>query len=339
MIGLHSALAALLIGFGVPAARGGFPVGRATPVLGAHMIIGNEGDLEALQASIPKLAEAGLNKIVLEIGFNYQFKSRPEMFSESGVTFAGARKFSAVCKQYKVSVVPEIDCLGHQSWAADTGALLKVHPELDETPGQYPGNKGIYCRSWCPLHPELGSIVYPLIDELIEAFEAKEFHCGMDEVFIIGSQFCTRCAGKNPAELFAKQVNSLHDHLKKKHIGMMIWADRLLDGKATGYGEWEAAINGTEAALDMIPKDIVLCDWHYEKRPDHPSLKLFVDHGFAVWPCTWRDATAAASFSKEAKGMKSPKVAGVLVSTWGAVRANALATWPPLAAAFGPWMP
>lgn len=34
-----------------------------------------------------------------------------------------------------------------RSWAKSTGALLRAHPEFDETPGKYPQNEGIYCRS------------------------------------------------------------------------------------------------------------------------------------------------------------------------------------------------
>ena len=47
---------------------------------------------------------------------------------------------------------------------------------------------------------------------------------------------------------------------------MLMWGDRLLDGKKMRYGKWEAAANGTAPAIDRIPKDIILCDWHYEIR-------------------------------------------------------------------------
>ena len=56
--------------------------------------------------------------------------------------------------------------------------LLRAHPELDETPGKYPGNAGIYCRSYCPLHPKVHEIVFDLIDELVEATGADAFHAG-----------------------------------------------------------------------------------------------------------------------------------------------------------------
>jgi hypothetical protein len=37
---------------------------------------------------------------------------------------------------------------------------LRAHPEFDETPGKYPSNEGIYCRSYCPLHPQVHDVVF-----------------------------------------------------------------------------------------------------------------------------------------------------------------------------------
>lgn len=307
------------------------------PWRGLHMMIGSEADLDALGAVVPGLAKDGLNVLVVEVDYNYQFKSRPEMAKPDGVTFAGARALAKTCKSYGIQVIPQINCLGHQSWAQDTDTLLRVHPELDETPGRYPNNQGIYCRSWCPLNPELPSVILPLVDELIDAFQAKAFHVGMDEVFIIGDDACPLCHGKSKAELFAYQVKMFHDHFRKKRIQMLMWSDRFLDGKATGYGEWEASENGTDKAIDLVPKDIIMCDWHYDKRDDYPSIKIFADHGFRVWPSTWKDPAAATAFSSEGRNSNDSHVVGVLCTTWGEVTAEQLPTWPALLAAFAPW--
>lgn len=37
----------------------------------------------------------------------------------------------------------------------------------------------------------------------------------------------------------------------------MIWGDRLIDGKTTGIGAWEASMNNTYRAIDLIPKDVL----------------------------------------------------------------------------------
>lgn len=40
-----------------------------------------------------------------------------------------------VCKKHNIRLIPQINMLGHQSWASKTGKLLAVYPQFDETPG------------------------------------------------------------------------------------------------------------------------------------------------------------------------------------------------------------
>jgi hypothetical protein len=72
---------------------------------------------------------------------------------------------------------------------------------------------------------------------------------------------------------------------------MWIWGDRFLDGKATGLGKWEASENGTQTSIDHVPKDIVICDWHYDAAPETPQL--FARKGFDVVACPWRKPAVA----------------------------------------------
>ena len=113
----------------------------------------------------------------------------------------------------------------------------------------------------------------------------------MDEVFIVAHESCPRCKGKDPAELFAKSVNDLHQHIvDKRKITMLMWADRLLDDKKFGYGKWEASANGTAGAIDRIPKDIIQCDWHYETRPKGYAVsRVSSEKGFPILPSTWHN--------------------------------------------------
>ena len=312
---------------------------KANPVWrGVHLGVGSDADLVTLENQVPRLAAAGVNVIVVEVDYSFQFWRRPEMCDKTGISKRAATKFARTCRANGIRPIPQINCLGHQSWEGTTDALLRIHPEFDETPDRYPQDKGIYCRSWCPQNPDVYKVVFDLIDDLADAFQADAFHVGMDEVFLIGSEFCPRCNGKDTATLFAKAVNALHAHIVgTRKLEMFMWGDRLLDGKATGYGEWEASENGTFRAIDMIPKDIVMCDWHYDKRPDYPSLKTFVDKGFRVWPSGWKDAGATAAFAQEAKAMTSKLVIGHLCTTWGEVKTEDLPTWAPLLAAMKIW--
>lgn len=300
------------------------------PWMGVHVGIGSGKDVDKLRQSIPALGKMGVNALVIEIDYAFQFRSHPELNRPGNVTFDQARGLADLCRQNGIRPIPSLNCLGHQSWSKHTGALLTAHPELDETPGKYPDNKGIYCRSWCPLNPQINTIVFQLIDDLIEAFNADAFHVGMDEVFIIGSDDCPRCKGHDPAELFATQVNALRDHLvRDKKVEMLIWADRLLDAKALGYSKWEASTNGTAPALDKIPHDIILCDWHYERQPTYKSIPLLLSKGFRLWPCGWHDVDAATALMNASIAEHNPRMLGYLSTTWGKAPLDQLADFAP----------
>ena len=305
---------------------------------GVHLLLGNEAQAAALQEQLPKLASSGVNVLVLETDYNFEFKSHPELSTPGGVTQARAHELAAEARRLGIRLIPDINCLGHQSWSKTTLALLKHYPEFDETPGQYPNNTNIYCRSWCPQNPDVNKVVFALVDELVNAFEADAFHVGMDEVFLIASEHCPRCRGGDPAKLFAKAVNDFHHHIvAERKWEMFMWADRLLDAKTMGYGEWESARNGTAGAVDLIPKDIVLCDWHYELRTNYLSVPFLVKKGFRVWPAGWKSLPAAQAFSEFSREQKSRLVVGYLCTTWGAVRIPALAEWPPLVDVMKEW--
>jgi hypothetical protein len=116
-----------------------------------------------------------------------------------------------------------------------------------------------------------------------------------------------------------------------------MWADRLLDAKALGYSKWEASDDGTWKAVDMIPKDIILCDWHYEKQAAYPSVKFLAQKGFRVWPSSWKSLEAAKDLSEYSLAQNNRRVMGMLCTTWDSVKIKDLAEWPPLKDAMAEW--
>ncbi|HZP82348.1 MAG TPA: family 20 glycosylhydrolase [Chthonomonadaceae bacterium] len=288
---------------------------------GMHLLVNSRADLPNLETLITEyLPQLRLNQLILEINYHFQYRSHPEITEGDALTRDDCRHLKELADKHFVRLIPMINCLGHQSWAEHTAQLLKSHPEFDETPDYPADNKGIYCRSWCPSHPDINKVVFALIDELVDAFDAKAFHVGMDEVFILGQ--CPRCKGTENARLFAKAVNDLHGHIVgARKLQMLMWGDRFLDGDATKYGEWEASKNGTAAAIDLVPKDIILCDWHYETSyggapATYPSVRLFQDKGFRVWPSGWRTEENVRMLTGCALQNQSDRMVGYLATTW-----------------------
>ncbi|TCC93185.1 family 20 glycosylhydrolase [Pedobacter hiemivivus] len=251
-----------------------------------------------------ELASRKVNTLVLRVDFNYQFKSRSELSEIGALSKKDVQKIVEVCKKHGIRVIPQINLLGHQSWANKTGNLLKIYPEFDETPHvkipekyEWPNADGLYCKSYCPLHPDVHKVVFAMVDEICDVFEADAFHAGMDEVFYIGDDKCPRCSGRDKAELFANEVNKISNHLSLKKRQLWIWGDRLLDGKVTGLGAWEASMNNTHRAVDLIDKGVMICDWHYE-RPDQTAV-YFAMKGLSVITCPWRKPDNAVAQAKD----------------------------------------
>ena len=249
-----------------------------------------------------ELAPRKVNTLVLRIDFNYQYKSHPELRDSAALSKGEVKKILEACKKNNIDVVPQINLLGHQSWAAKNNKLLAVYPDFDETPWvkmpapadyKWPNADNLYCRSYCPLHPGVHKVVFDLVDEIMDVFEAHAFHAGMDEVFYLGEDKCPRCAGRDKAVLFANEVQLIRDHLAEQGRELWIWGDRLLDGRATGIGEWAASYNDTYRAVDMIPRDVVICDWQYDR--DNQTAVYFALKGFRVITCTWNHPQVAVS--------------------------------------------
>jgi len=264
------------------------------------------------------LAPMGINVLILEVNYGFEFKSHPELECR-GLSREQARELAQVCRKHGVRLIPLFNCLGHQSWAANTAALLKKYPQFDETPHVPADNKGIYCREWCPSHPEVNRVVFGLLDELVEAFDADAVHVGMDEVFLIGDAKCPRCHGKDPGELLAKVVNELHGHLvKEKDVEMLMWGDRLLDAGKLSYGKWEASATGSHRAIGRVPKDVILCDWHYGLRKEYPSVQFLQEQGFRVLPATWKTPEAGVALIRASRQNATDKMLGILFTGWSA---------------------
>ena len=299
------------------------------PVRGLCIAAPKPAEVNAFSSFISKeLAPRKVNTLILRVDWNYQYKTHPELSDSVALSAADVKKLVATCRHHNIRLIPQINLLGHQSWHETVFSLLRVYPQFDETPHvkmpvkfEWPNDDGLYCKSYCPLHPDVHQLVFALMDEICDAFETDAFHAGLDEVFYLGDDKCPRCQGRDKAELFAGEVRKLRDHLATKNRQLWMWGDRLLDGKTTGYGMWEASYNNTHRAIDMIPKDVMICDWHYE-RPDKSAV-YFAMKGLSVVTCPWRTPSIAVQqvddmigFRQDATKQMKERFQGILQTVW-----------------------
>lgn len=308
--------------------------------LGIQLFIQTDASVNALAEAMPKLASVGVNAIIVEVGYSFDFKSHPELKRGRGISRVAAKNLAAVARTNGVRLIPELDCLGHQSLKKSVLPLLVKHPEFTEPSPSHPDLKTDYLKNWCPNDERINPLVFDLIDEIAEAFDADAFHVGMDEVFNLASDNCPRCKGGDPAKLFAKVVNEFHAHIVgEKKLEMFMWGDRLLDASTMGYSRWEASRIGTAGAIDLIPTNIVICDWHYGQKKIYPSVPHFLENGFRVWPAGFRpiEACKALSDYTQAQRAQNPRVVGYLATTWSAGKPETVAEFPPVVEIFKDW--
>src|SRR5208283_2440377 len=161
------------------------------PIRGLFIFAPTPERLDDFIAFIHKeLAPRSVNTLVLRVDYNYQYEGHPELRDGAALSKQDVQRLVVACKTDGIRIIPQVSLLGHQSWAGKPNKLLQVYPDFDETPWvklkgelEWPNPERLYCKSYCPLHPKVHEIVFSIVDELCDVFEADAFHAGMDEVF------------------------------------------------------------------------------------------------------------------------------------------------------------
>lgn len=245
------------------------------------------------------LSRHKMNSYILYIEDLYRFDSHPTIgIGRGAFTRAQIDELEAYAKPRGVDIIPVFETLGNQ------GALLmldEVRP-LAEFPGAH---------SFAVAEPTYRFLA-ECLDELTKTFDSPYFHAGLDESWDLGfGKTKERVQREGRAEIHAEHYRRVNEMIKARGKKMMMYADIILN---------------RPKILQLIPKDIILMDWHYE--PDHhfPSVDKLRDAGFPLivlsglnnWDRIFPDTSAAAinirQFTLDAHRRQA---LGAMVSTWG----------------------
>ena len=167
----------------------------------------------------------------------------------------------AYARENHVEVIPEIPSLTHSYY------LLTRHRELAEIPeAEWPD-------TYCPSNPQVYNLLFDVVDEYIEVMKPRMVHVGHDE-WRMPWGVCPLCRGKDPRELYAQDINKIHDHLTQRGIKMSIYGDHLIEPlrgvrlkkELTPQGqpyETPGALS-PEQVRKLIPKDILIYNWFWD---------------------------------------------------------------------------
>ncbi len=251
---------------------------------------------------VETLARLKFNTLMLEVNDQLRYQSHPEIGRPDAPTKEQLAEWVAYARSLGFEVIPQVQVYGHFNWVLNKPgwADLAENPEATGRWGAW--NANIRDPRYYPL-------VFDLYQEALDVFKPSIFHIGHDEITFqpIGVHPATR--GSKPHELFAEEVTKLHAWLTGKGVKVMMWGDQLLEKHHGGPP------HNTWLATDLVPKDILIADWHYGPDADYPSVAYFREHGFPVVACGWWNPLNMVNFSNAAVDQKILGFSGT--SWWG----------------------
>ncbi|MFN7993275.1 MAG: beta-N-acetylhexosaminidase [Bryobacteraceae bacterium] len=166
-------------------------------------------------------------------------------------------------REFHIEVIPEFPTLTHSYY------LLTRHRELAEI------QNAEWPDAYCPSNPATYDLVFSVLDEYIDVIHPRMMHVGHDE-WRAPVGVCPRCRGKSTAELYARDLTRIHDHLRAKGVQTAIYGDHLIEalrGRGTEHHDNPGGVpydtpGGLSAPQveSLVPKDILVFNWFWDDR-------------------------------------------------------------------------
>lgn len=230
--------------------------------------------LDTLKKLADLLARMKYNQLQLYIeGFSFAYPGYEKYTDrQSSLSPQEVRELDSYCRERFLELVPNQNSLGHMApWLAKDE--LRHMAETEEG-FEVQGIK-IPPTTLDASDPESLNFVTGLMDGLLPDFTSGHFHAGLDEAFELGRG---KNKDKDRTRLFTDYTKKLYNEVCKRNKTMMMWADGIskdprlcaaLSGE-TAAGEAASGSKGTgsSTSAEILPQDIILMEWGYEK--DHP---------------------------------------------------------------------
>lgn len=293
---------------------------------GIHFCWFPEQSVDLVEREIRLAAFYKYNVVVLEPWGVFRSERHPWFgWPNAPMTKDVVRRLVATAKDLGVTLVPQFNIFGHASASRScTGkhAALDVHPERESLFEPGGGLRGAMSSAWnwCLSNPSAVQVVKDIVVEMHEAFgNPPYFHIGCDEA---EEPSCANCRAAPYARLVANHILGIGKLLKGHGARTMIWHDMLLDRGDSRWAKPEGATqriraNGTKetaAILQLLPKDIVICDWYYGcGLAKYPTLEYFTESGFDTLTCPFKDSMG---IQKQGFYAREHGLFGLLQTTW-----------------------
>ncbi len=214
--------------------------------------------VETYKRMIRELSRHKINFISMHLEHTFVVEKHPIISDGTGaLTAADVGEICDYARKYHCLFFPSFEAFSHQHHIFKH----EEYAHLAESPGG---------SSFSPVQDGTYELLEDIFDEMVPAFTGTDFfNAGCDEVGDLGTGQSKELAeeiGKDA--LYARHMNRVHDMLTSRGKRMMMWGDMLLHHPE---------------AIEMVPKDTIIMDWHYGPQHDYPSIKQFRDAGFEVF--------------------------------------------------------
>jgi hypothetical protein len=216
----------------------------ALAIRGIHLDMkGAMAPVSYWQEAIRLMAHYKLNAALIEYEDKFPYASHPEVVGPGALTREDLAALLATAREQFVDVIPLLQTLGHAEY------ILRhpQHAHLRESGS---------LTQFCPQHEGSWPLLGDLLEEMIAAHpDAKDFHLGADEAWLLGD--CPRCRAfverEGKLALYLGFVNRSIERVQAAGMRPIIWDDMIQRNLSSG-------------GLDLLPEGVMLCNWAYGQR-------------------------------------------------------------------------
>jgi len=247
-------------------------------------------DEDVWRRLVARMAEAGMNMVVLDLGDGVAWRSHPEIAVEGAWPAGTLRDELQRCRDVGLEPIPKLNFSAtHDAWMGPYSRMLSTEPYY------------AVCRD--------------LIAEAIEWFDAPRlFHLGMDEETAHHQRYYQYVVIRQ-GSLWWNDLNFLIDEVHRGGSQAWVWSDKL----------W-----GMDAATfeRNMPKSVVQSNWYYDadfappEEPHRRYVEAFAEldrMGYRQVPTgsNWATEDNYAGLVRHAREhLDASRVLGYLMTSW-----------------------
>jgi len=242
-------------------------------------------DISLWNDILKKMAEAGMNMVVIDLGDAVKYESHPEIAVRDAWTISRLKDELSRIREIGLEPIPKLNfSAGHDTWLGPYSRYVSTDTYYE------------VCRD--------------LISEVIEIFDKPRFfHLGMDEETAHHQRYYNYVVVRQ-YDLWWHDFYFLIEHVEKGGSRPWIWSDYL----------WEHP----EDFFENMPKSVLQSNWYYgsEFSKKKASVKAYLDleeHGYDQIP-TGSNCAAPENFQKTVnfcrRHIALERLLGFLQTSW-----------------------